>query len=115
MSIIPGIETAAPERTETSSGLSVVAEALAGALLERRDVLVDLVRRDPSGTSPPPARYARHASVVIVNPSGTGTPSCGHLGEADPLPAEELPTAARVLGEVEDVAHLRGESTRTRQ
>ena len=38
-----------------------------------------------------------------------------HLGEADPLPAEELATAARVLAEVEDVAHLRGESTRTRQ
>ena len=38
-----------------------------------------------------------------------------HLGEADPLSAEELATAARVLVEVEDVAHLRGESTGTRQ
>ena len=43
MSIIPGIETAAPERTETSSGSSLDAEALAGRLLEPPHVLVDLV------------------------------------------------------------------------
>ena len=50
VSIIPGIETAAPERTETSSGFPVVAEALPGARLEGRDVLVDLgveARRAP--------------------------------------------------------------------
>ena len=52
---------------------------------------------------------------MIVNPAGTGTPSCGHLGEADPLAAEELATAVRGLVEVVDVAHLRGESTGTRQ
>ena len=43
VSIIPGIETAAPERTDTSSGSSRVAEALAGLLLERAEVLLDLL------------------------------------------------------------------------
>ncbi len=49
MSIIPGIETAAPERTETSSGSSEIAELLAGALLERAQVLLDLLGPSPSG------------------------------------------------------------------
>ena len=34
MSIMPGIETRAPERTETSSGSAVVAELLAGGLFD---------------------------------------------------------------------------------
>ena len=30
--------------------------------------------------------YARHASVVIVNPAGTGTPSCVISASPIPLP-----------------------------
>ena len=55
------------------------------------------------------ARLGRDREAV-----GDGHAERGHLGEADPLSSEELPPASRVLGEVEDVAHLRGESTRTR-
>ena len=42
------------------------------------------------GQCPPSRMYARHASVVIVKPAGTGTPSCCHLGKADALAAEQL-------------------------
>ena len=49
----------------------------------------------PAGTSPPPLRYARHASVVIVNRLD-GHAELGHLGEADPLPAEELATPSEL-------------------
>ena len=91
MSIIPGIETAAPERTETSSGSSGSPKRLPLRSSSRADVLLDLVV-EAAGTSPL-AMYARQASVVIVKPAGTGTPSCGHLGEADAFAAEELAPA----------------------
>ena len=42
VSIIPGIETGAPERTETSSGPVGAAEMLAGRGLEPRERLVHL-------------------------------------------------------------------------
>ena len=38
VSIMPGIDIAEPERTETSSGLSARTEALAGLLFQRRHV-----------------------------------------------------------------------------
>ena len=40
---MPGIETTAPDRTDTSSGSLRVAQPLADALLERRQVLAQLV------------------------------------------------------------------------
>jgi hypothetical protein len=51
--IMPGIETAAPERTETSSGFFVVAELLAQFLLQHRDVLVHLVHQPLAGACLP--------------------------------------------------------------
>ena len=39
---MPGIDTGAPERTETSSGFVGVAERLAGRLFEAREVALDL-------------------------------------------------------------------------
>ena len=88
--------------------VAVVAEALARALLERGDVLVDLARRDPAGTCAP-AGEVRAARVRGDREAvRDGDAELRHLGEADPLSAEKLATAARVLAEVEDVAHLRG-------
>ena len=84
MSIIPGIETAAPERTETSSG-SRIAEPLAGLLLEPFQVLVDLVL-EPVGEL---------AAGGHVGAAGVGRDretrrdrdaELRHLGKADPLP-----------------------------
>ncbi len=43
MSIIPGIDSRAPERTDTSSGSVGVAEAPAGALLRRASAGGDLL------------------------------------------------------------------------
>ena len=102
MSIIPGIETAAPERTETSSGSSRVAEALAGPLLEPRDVLGDLV------LEPLDLAAARHVGAAGVGrdreAGGDGDPELRHLREPDPLAAEQLAAAVGGLVEVVDVA-----------
>ena len=108
MSIIPGIETAAPERTETSSGSSGSPKRFA-ALPSSEAMCSATSASSPSGSSPPPVMYARHASVVIVKPGRDGNAERGHLGEPDSLAAEQLaPAAAGVLVEVVDVAHRRG-------
>ncbi len=92
----------------------VVAEALLGARLECGDVLVDLgVEAVGDGAARGHVRTARLRRDGETRRYRNA--ELGHLGEADPLSAEELPTAVRVLVEIEDVAHLRGESTRTRQ
>ena len=85
MSIIPGIETAAPERTETRSGsvgspkrLPVVSSSLATASATWPE--------SPSGTEPPRRMYSRHASVVTVKPAGTGSPIAVISASPTPLP-----------------------------
>ena len=103
---------AAPDRDEKR--VVGVAEALAGALLERRDVPRDLVVEALGDVAT--CRHVRAAGVGRDREAGRdGDPELRHLGEPDSLAAEELPPAARVLVEVVHVAHLRGESTRTRQ
>ena len=92
----------------------VVAEALARALLERGDVLVDLLV-EPGGNLSAFGEVGAAGLGGDREPVRDGHAERRHLGEADPLPPEELTAAARVFGEVEDVAHLRGESTGTRQ
>ncbi len=92
--------------------VAIVAEALAGPRLECRDALVDLLvepgRNVSAGGEVGTARLRGDREPVR-----NGHAESGHLGEADPLPPEELTATARAFGEVEDVAHLRGESTRT--
>ena len=105
MSIIPGIEIAAPERTETSSGSAGVAEALAGLLLEPAHVLGDL------GLEAVGEVVRRHVGAAGVGrdrePARNGQPERGHLGEADPLAAEQLATAVGGLVEVVDETPVR--------
>ena len=55
MSIIPGIEIAAPERTETRSGSSESPKRFPVLGLERGDVLGDLVHEPVRELPPPPA------------------------------------------------------------
>ncbi len=97
VSIIPGIETAAPERTETSSGSLRVAQPAAHGGLEGRQVLGDLLGQ-PSGSAPC-ASQARQASVVMVKPGGTGRPSLVISARFAPLPpsrsAWSLPPCAK--------------------
>ncbi len=71
MSIIPGIENLAPERTLTSSGSSGVAQLLAHLLLDLGDGLGHLGVE--AGGGQPLTMYSRQASVVIVKPGGTGS------------------------------------------
>jgi hypothetical protein len=83
VSIIPGIETAAPERTDTSSGFDASPKPFP-VRSSSAAMCLSTSSSSPTGGSPPPARYARHASVVIVNPSGTGTPRA--VISARPIP-----------------------------
>ncbi len=84
MSIIPGIETAAPDRTDTSSGSSLEPKRLPVRSSSRR-TCSSTSGINASGSSRA-AMYARHASVVIVKPAGTGTPICVISARPIPLP-----------------------------
>jgi hypothetical protein len=72
VSIIPGIENFAPERTETRSGSLGSPRAL--PIVSSSVPRCSPASSSISGGAPPRARNARHASVVIVNPGGTGRP-----------------------------------------
>ena len=85
MSIIPGIENAAPDRTETSNGsassprrLPISASRAARAWATSS--------MSPSGILLPAAMYALQASVVIVKPGGTGRPRLVISARFAPLP-----------------------------
>jgi hypothetical protein len=85
VSIIPGIETAAPERTETSSGSSGSPKRFP-AFASSEPMCFATSASSPSGRVPFAAMYARHASVVIVKPAGTDTPSAVISASPIPLP-----------------------------
>src|SRR5581483_1647767 len=84
VSIIPGIEVAAPERTETSKGSSGSPKRLP-VCSSSRAMCFATSSSSPS-TLPSEAMKARHASVVIVKPAGTGIPSCVISASPIPLP-----------------------------
>src|SRR5450756_3225406 len=72
VSIMPGIETAAPERTDTSSGFCAEPNFLPSLPSSlARCSLISFLR--VSGMSPT-LRYSGHISVEIVKPGGTGSP-----------------------------------------
>jgi hypothetical protein len=100
VSIIPGIETAAPERTDTSRGSSSDPNC--------SHVLVDLFG-EAGGQVPLP--QVRAAGVSGDREAlRDGDAHLRHLREADALPAEELAPTGRRLVEAVDVAigHPRG-------
>jgi hypothetical protein len=72
VSIIPGIENLAPDRTETSKGSVGSPSALPMRASSSLRCSATSASR-PSGQ--PPFMYARQASVVMVNPGGTGSSS----------------------------------------
>ncbi len=113
-SIIPGIEIAAPERTETRSGLAASPNRLPVRSSSARhsflDLAVEPIRNSASRSHVRAAGIRRHRE-----PGRDRDAELRHLGKADPLPAEKLTAAPGVLVEVEDVAHLREEYTGTRQ
>ena len=85
MSIIPGIETAAPERTETSSGSLGSPKRFPVCSSSARDLLGDLVLEAVRELAA--ARmYSTQASVVTVKPAGTGIPIAVISARPTPLP-----------------------------
>ena len=84
VSIIPGIENFAPDRTDTSSGSSAPPSTFPRSSSNAARCSATWSSR-PSGTEPV-ARYARQASVLIVNPGGTGNPSFTISARFAPLP-----------------------------
>ncbi len=72
VSIIPGIDTAAPDRTETSSGSSAWPSFFPIFCCSRSTWWS--ISSTSSGGTDPVARYARQASAVMVKPGGTGRP-----------------------------------------
>ncbi len=73
VSIMPGMETAAPERTETRRGLSPRPKVLPEARSSRSRAWSSSGRR-ASGTFSPAFAHSSQVSVVIVKPGGTGIP-----------------------------------------
>src|SRR5438093_4665109 len=84
VSIIPGIDTGAPERTETSSGF-IGSPNFFPATRSRRRKALSTSGRKPAGTAPS-RRYSVHAPHAIVNPGGTGTPRLVISARLAPLP-----------------------------
>ena len=91
MSIIPGIEKAAPDRTETKSG----SDSSPRRLPERCSKAARCCLTSssiPPGKLPLAFRKARQASVVMVKPGGTGRPARVISATPAPLP----PSSARI-------------------
>jgi hypothetical protein len=100
VSIIPGIENFAPGAHRHQQRVVGVAEPLAHRLLERGEVLGDLLG-EPAGWPP----------VLEVVPAGLGgdrepgrhrQPEVGHLGEVGALAAEQVLLVLVALAEVVD-------------
>ena len=93
VSIIPGIEIAAPERTETSSGSSVSPKRLP-VFSSRCAMCSPISASRPSGASC--RAHVRAAGVGRDREStGYGDAELGHLGQSNTLPSEELAAARR--------------------
>jgi hypothetical protein len=84
VSIIPGIENFAPDRTDTSSG-SAGSPSFFPRAASRAVRCSATSASKPAGTDPD-SKYARHASVEIVNPGGTGRPILTISARLAPLP-----------------------------
>ena len=93
VSIIPGIETAAPERTDTSSGSSGSPKRLP-ARSSSRAMCSAISSSSPSGR--PPVAHVRAAGVGRDREARRhGNAELRHLGEPDALAAEQLAAARR--------------------
>src|SRR6266404_4051067 len=89
VSIIPGIDIAAPERTETRSG-SLGSPSFFFVVFSIVASPRSTCSQRPGGNLPPPLKYALHAAVVIVNPGGTGRPAFVISARPAPLPPRSV-------------------------
>ncbi len=87
VSIMPGMENFAPERTLTSSGFSPLPNFCpwsCSSLAERGLSIC----ASTSAEDLPWRMYSRQASVWMVKPGGTGRPGIGHFGQTGAFAAE---------------------------
>ena len=89
MSIMPGIETRAPERTETSMGreASPNLRPITRSTLAKAE---SASRFTSSGICPPPRLYSAQTAVEMVKPDGTGTSRRVISARFAPLPPSRL-------------------------
>ena len=83
VSIIPGIETDAPERTLTRSGAVTEPSSLP---VVRSSAATSVAMACSNSSDQPSARKAQHAAVVSVKPGGTGRPASDMRAKPWPLP-----------------------------
>ena len=81
---MPGIENFAPERTETKSGLSGLPNSFPRSF-SRAEMAASSSCESSEGNLLP-LRYSRQASVVMVKPGGTGSPSLTISARFAPFP-----------------------------
>ena len=85
VSIIPGMDTRAPERTDTRSGRSRSPKR-ASATCSSRSRCSTICSQRPSGHLPPARREWTQAWVVTVKPGGTGMPRLVISASSQPFP-----------------------------
>src|SRR5688572_14056482 len=94
VSIMPGIDIFAPDRTATSSGFDGSPNSFPAA----RSTLARFVRTssiNPRGSFWPRSLYSLHVSVVIVKPGGTGRPMLVMSARFAPFPPSRSFISAR--------------------
>ena len=85
VSIMPGMEKGAPERTDTSSGSSASPRRL--PMRSSRSARYSaMVSSAPAGQVLSALAYSMHVWQVIVNPGGTGRPMLAISARFAPLP-----------------------------
>ena len=103
MSIIPGIENLAPERTETRSGAGPPPK-VRPLSFSRRATASSTSCQSPSGGLPS-FMTCRQASVVIVKPGRHPQTEPGHLRQSGAFAPEQVAHRGVSLGEIQYVAH----------
>ncbi len=93
MSIIPGMESRAPLRTETSNG-SCGSPSRLPAAASRRASASSTASESPSGGVRSARMYSTHASVVMVKPAGTRSAPSRRVISATPAPLP--PNSSRI-------------------
>ena len=107
MFIMPGIEAAAPERTETSSGFLSSPNFLPSFLFQHGDVLADFVHQARRAASCRSCSSGRRLGGD-GEAGGHRQADAGHVGQVGAFAAEELLLLAVAfgLGLAEVVGHL---------
>ena len=101
VSIIPGMEMAAPDRTDSSRG-AVGSPSLRPMSFSTACNLATAASHTPDGSTRPCLWNALHTSVVMVKPGGTARPMADISARLAPLPpSKNCRTETR--GEMENI------------